>query len=115
MLEALGALGYFLTPAELFHTLAERGKGKRDEFILGDLQKVLNNIEHSTMGSASEEDFDHLFEDLDLTSTKLGRSEGTKNALIAKIMGQLDTIDFGLEYGYTTSGTFTSRYSLRKA
>ena len=94
--EALGALGYFLTPAELFHTVAERGK--RDEFILGDLQKVLNNIEHSTMGSASEEDFDHLFEDLDLTSTKLGRSESAKNALIAKIMGQLDTIDFQLEH-----------------
>ena len=94
--EALGALGYFLTPAELFHTLAERGK--RDEFILGDLQTVLNNIEHSTMGSASEEDFDHLFEDLDLTSTKLGRTESAKNALIAKIMGQLDSIDFQLEH-----------------
>ena len=44
--EALGALGYFLTPAE---------RGKRDEFILGDLQTVLNNIEQSTMGTASEE------------------------------------------------------------
>ena len=94
--EALGALGYFLTPAELFHTLAERGK--RDEFILDDLTKVLNNIEHSTMGSASEEDFDHLFEDLDLTSTKLGRTESAKNTLIAKIMGQLDSIDFQLEH-----------------
>lgn len=94
--EALGELGYFLTPAELFHTLAERGK--QGEFILGELQTVLNNIEQSTMGTESEDDFDHLFEDLDLTSTKLGRSEGAKNALIAKIMGQLDSIDFQLEH-----------------
>ena len=94
--EALGALGYFLTPAELFHTLAERGK--QGEFILGELQTVLNNIEQSTMGTASEDDFDHLFEDLDLTSTKLGRSEGAKNTLIAKIMGQLDSIDFELDH-----------------
>ena len=69
--EALETLGYFLKPSELFHQLAHRGNGNGgDNFILDDLTKVLNNIAQSTMGTESEEDFDHLFEDLDLTSSR---------------------------------------------
>jgi type I restriction enzyme M protein len=37
------------------------------------------------MGTDSEDDFDNLFEDLDLTSTKLGRTEAEKNSLISKV------------------------------
>ncbi len=98
--EALGKLGYFLKPSELFSEVAKRGNGndvKKNNFILEDLQKILTNIEQSTMGTASEDDFDNLFEDLDLTSTKLGRTEEAKNELIAKVMQHLDNIDFHLE------------------
>ena len=100
--EAVAALGYFLKPSELFSTLAERGKDaaesdKASGFILEDLSNVLNNIERSTMGTDSEDDFDNLFEDLDLTSTKLGRTESAKNQLIAKILVHLDAIDFELD------------------
>jgi type I restriction enzyme M protein len=38
-----------------------------------------------------------LFEDLDLTSTKLGRTEKEKNALIAKVLSHLDKIDFKID------------------
>lgn len=48
------------------------------------------------MGADSEEDFYHLFEDLDLTSTKLGRTEQAKNDLIARVLVHLDAIDFRL-------------------
>lgn len=109
--ESIATLGYFLKPSELFSSLAERALGAkkaheenlRDEdfessnFILDDLAQVLNSIERSTMGKESEEDFDHLFEDLDLNSTKLGRTPKAKNALIAKILVHLDKIDFRLE------------------
>ena len=96
--EALEALGYFLKPSELFHELASRGNGGgKQKFILGDLAKVLNNIAQSTMGTDSEEEFDHLFEDLDLTSSKLGKSEEAKNELIVKVLTHLDKIDFRLE------------------
>lgn len=108
--ESVAQLGYFLKPSELFSSIAKRGAHKADaqldqggdddviidNFILDDLTKVLNSIERSTMGTESEDDFDHLFEDLDLTSTKLGRNEKDKNALIAKILIHLDKIDFGL-------------------
>lgn len=95
---ALDKLGYFLKPSELFSELARRGNaGGKNQFILGDLAKVLTHIEQSTMGSESEEDFGNLFEDLDLTSSKLGKSENDKNELIVKVLSHLDEIDFDLE------------------
>ncbi len=93
--ESVAQLGYFLKPSELFSSLAKRG-AEPEQFILDDLTRVLNSIERSTMGTESEDDFDHLFEDLDLTSTKLGSSEKDKNTLIAKILVHLEAIDFGL-------------------
>ena len=98
--EALEKLGYFLKPSELFSEVAKRGnngKAGENNFILDELTKILANIEQSTMGTASEDDFDKLFEDLDLTSTKLGRTESAKNELIAKVLYHLDNIDFQLE------------------
>ncbi|WP_130537141.1 type I restriction-modification system subunit M [Thiomicrorhabdus indica] len=99
--EAIEKLGYMLKPSELFSTIARKGSSKEgetaDNFILGDLQTILRNIEHSTMGTESEDDFDHLFEDLDLNSTKLGKTEKQKNELVAKILSRLNKIDFMLE------------------
>ncbi|SMC53842.1 type I restriction-modification system subunit M [Cellulophaga tyrosinoxydans] len=95
---ALDKLGYFLEPSELFSELARRGNaGGKHQFILADLAKVLTHIEQSTMGTESEDDFGNLFEDLDLTSSKLGKSENDKNELIVKVLTHLDEIDFDLE------------------
>ncbi|MFP5040480.1 type I restriction-modification system subunit M [Parasediminibacterium sp. JCM 36343] len=106
---SLTTLGYFLKPSELFSQVAKRGNKVAAEatelkdsntyqsnFILEDLGNILKNIEQSTMGTDSEDDFDNLFEDLDLTSTKLGRTETEKNTLIAKVLAHLDKIDFQL-------------------
>ncbi|PPK94762.1 type I restriction enzyme M protein [Nonlabens xylanidelens] len=96
--EALDKLGYFLKPSELFSELAKRGNsGNKNNFILGDLANVLTSIEQSTMGSESEDDFGNLFEDLDLTSSKLGKTEDAKNELIVKVLTHLEGIDFDLE------------------
>ena len=90
-------LGYFLTPSELFSKLAAKGAAKNDNFILQELTAVLKHIEGSTMGHDSEEDFEGLFEDLDLGSAKLGKSENQKNELIAKVLVHLEQIDFRLD------------------
>jgi type I restriction enzyme M protein len=99
--ESLEKLGYFLKPSELFSEVAKRGNSDKEEdesnFILEDLQKILTNIQQSTMGTESEEDFDHLFEDMDLNSTKLGKTPEARNAIIAKVLVHLDKIDFKLE------------------
>ncbi len=96
--EALDTLGYFLKPSELFSELVRRGNGNgKAKFILEDLTKVLRSIEQSTMGTDSEVDFENLFEDLDLTSSKLGKSESDKNELIVKVLVHLNKVDFHLE------------------
>lgn len=105
--EAIEKLGYFLKPEELFSEVAKRGMGNNDDvdqfdetktnFILEDLQKILINIQLSTMGTESEDDFDNLFEDMDLNSTKLGKTPDARNIIIAKVLTHLDKIDFGLE------------------
>ena len=94
---ALEQLGFFLKPQELFSAVAARGNGDTNNFILEDLTQILRHIEQSTMGTDSEDDFEHLFEDLDLASTKLGRTEEAKNTLIAKVLSHLDNIDFELK------------------
>lgn len=94
--EAVETLGYFLKPSELFSEIAKRGE--TNIFILEDLQKILTNIQLSTMGTQSEEDFDNLFEDMDLNSTKLGKTPEARNAIIAKVLVHLDEIDFRLEH-----------------
>lgn len=96
--EALETLGYFLKPSELFSELAKRGSSDANTFILEDLQKILTNIQLSTMGTQSEEDFDNLFEDMDLNSTKLGKTADARNAIIVKVLVHLDEIDFKLEH-----------------
>ncbi|SFG22569.1 type I restriction enzyme M protein [Salegentibacter agarivorans] len=114
--EALIKLGYFLKPSELFSAVAKRGNHKevsledmamaadpeveyqtKSNFILEDLQAILNNVQNSTMGTESEEDFDNLFEDLDLNSTKLGKTPNSRNEIISKVLGHLNKIDFKLE------------------
>jgi len=96
--EALSTLGYFLKPSELFSEIAKRGSSDTNTFILEDLQKILINIQLSTMGTQSEEDFDNLFEDMDLNSTKLGKTAESRNAIIVKVLVHLDEIDFKLEH-----------------
>jgi len=97
--ESLLKLGYFLEPSQLFSVLAAKGNADTESesnYILEDLKAVLNHIEQSTMGTESEEDFNALFEDLDLNSTKIGRTVGARNEIIVKILSHLDKIDFKL-------------------
>ncbi|TRX24507.1 type I restriction-modification system subunit M [Flavobacterium franklandianum] len=98
--ESLDKLGYFLKPKELFSEIAKRGNSDVEgisNFIIEDLQKILINIQLSTMGTDSEDDFDNLFEDMDLNSTKLGKTPEARNDIIAKVLSHLDKIDFKLE------------------
>ena len=95
--ESLEKLGYFLKPSELFSEIARRGNGNgggESNFIIEELDAILTNIQNSTMGTDSEEDFDNLFEDLELNSTKLGKTVDQRNETIAKILLRLCKIYF---------------------
>jgi type I restriction enzyme M protein len=96
----IGHLGFFLKPTELFSYLVKKGKGEikgQDTFILEDLKNVLNDIEQTSRGTASEDDFSGLFDDMDLTSTKLGARENQKNEVVVEVLSLLAGIDFKLE------------------
>ncbi len=95
--ESLITLGYFLLPSELFSALANKGNHGENKYILDDLQAVMNHIEQSTMGTESEDDFNALFEDIDLNSTKIGRTPNARNEIIVQILNYLNKIDFKLE------------------
>lgn len=92
--EAIENLGYFLEPKCLFNNIVNGAK--KGDLILDNLQKALNKIGESAEGHESEEDFIGLFEDVDLTSSKLGKSTESKNKLISKILIHLSEIDFEL-------------------
>lgn len=92
---SINQLGYYLNPSELFHALAK--KGEKGDFIIEEINNVLRHIEQSTMGTDSEDDFNGLFDDLDLSAHKLGKTEKAKNELISKVLNHLDDIDFQLE------------------
>jgi type I restriction enzyme M protein len=93
-LEAVANIGFALSSDELFTNVAKKGE---NEFIIDDLQKIFNNIENSTMGTDSEDDFNDLFSDVDLTDKKLGIEADQRNTLISKILNHLDKIEFDVD------------------
>ena len=95
--EAIEKLGYFLRPEELFTSVASRGNGTANNFILEDLTSILRNIEQTTMGTESEDDFNDLFSDMDLNSQKLGKTVEARNKLIVQVLTHLDKINFELK------------------
>jgi type I restriction enzyme M protein len=97
----LKELGYYLKPTDLFSKLAQKWNSASDtddgNFILSDLARILKNIEASTMGNESEDDFNHLFEDIDLDAQRLGKTPNERNKIITNILVLLDKIDFKIE------------------
>jgi type I restriction enzyme M protein len=88
-------LGYVIEPEYLFsNMISEIKKGDNGKFDVEMLQKGVNSVEESTIGTDSQEDFQHLFDDMDLTSTRLGREVQSRSKLIAKIMVNINDIPF---------------------
>ncbi|MGT2356730.1 hypothetical protein ACVPOS_00755 [Staphylococcus aureus] len=51
-----------------------------------------SQVETSTLGEESENDFIGLFSDMDLSSTRLGNNVKERTALISKVMVNLDDL-----------------------
>lgn len=90
--ESLETLGYVIEPQYLFSLIINAIE--TDAFDIELLQKAINSITESTIGNASQDAFESLFEDMDLSSTKLGREISSRSKLIAKILTTVDSIDF---------------------
>ena len=73
-------MGYFLEADYLWSTLIN--KIKTSKFDISMLAKAVNMISESTLGNESEDDFENLFEDMDLNNSKLGRGEADRTKLM---------------------------------
>ncbi len=50
------------------------------------LEGAINDIIEYTLGYKSQDDFQHLFDDMDLKSTKLGKDVKTRSKILAKVV-----------------------------
>ncbi len=84
-------VGYYIEPDNLYSTLINKiNTGIFDVTLLA---KAVNALSDSTLGSESKDDFEGLFDDMDLNSTRLGRSESERTKLISKVMQKINDID----------------------
>lgn len=93
--EALRDLGYLIEPQYLFRNMVKMVEN--NNFDIEFLQAAINSIMESTMGADSQEDFENLFDDMQLDSTKLGRTVKDRSAVMGRIIATLADIGIDME------------------
>jgi type I restriction enzyme M protein len=93
--ESLRDLGFVIEPQYLFRNMVKMVENR--SFDIEFLQKAINSLMESTLGNDSQSDFEGLFSDMQLDSTKLGQSVKDRSAVMAKIIAALDEINFSVE------------------
>ena len=92
LVDSDSGLGYVIEPNNLWSTLIE--KINIAQFDISMLAKAINDLTESTLGLASQRDFENLFDDMDLNASKLGKTEADRSALISKVMLKINDINF---------------------
>ncbi|MDY5376903.1 MAG: type I restriction-modification system subunit M [Eubacterium coprostanoligenes] len=99
--------GFFILPSELFCNI--RAKAASDENLNETLERIFNNIEASAKGTASEDDFSGLFDDIDVNSNKLGATVAKRNEKLVKLLNGIGDMKLG-EYQDNTIDAFGDAY-----
>ncbi|MEE6716293.1 type I restriction-modification system subunit M [Schleiferilactobacillus harbinensis] len=90
--ELISQIGFFIEPKYLFPSLVKDIQEKK--FDIEELQNAINEVQNSTLGQESEDDFRGLFEDMVLDSPRLGNSVPKRGDLISKVILSLANISF---------------------
>ena len=85
--------GYFILPSQLFCNV--RARAKSDQNLNVTIAEILNAIEGSANGTASESDFKGLFDDVDVNSKKLGNTVAERNTKLVKILDCIGGLKLG--------------------
>lgn len=85
--------GFFILPSELFENVRKRAPG--DENLNETLERIFRNIESSAKGSASEDNFKGLFDDIDVNSNKLGGTVAKRNDRLVKLLDGVGEMKLG--------------------
>lgn len=104
--ESLDKLGFVLEPKYLFSNVIKMIE--KNVFSIDYLEEIINSITESTQGQDSEDDFEGLFADMDLKSSKLGRAVSERSKAVAKVIQTIDTIE--LDYDSTDVDILGSAY-----
>lgn len=93
--EALRDLGYVIEPKYLFSGMVKLVEN--NNFDVEHLQAAINSLMESTMGTDSEEAFEGLFDDMQLDSTKLGRTVKDRSVVMSRIIATLADITINVD------------------
>jgi type I restriction enzyme M protein len=99
--------GFFILPSELFENV--RKIAPNDENLNETLEKVFKNIEASAKGTASEDSFKGLFDDIDLNSNKLGGTVSKRNERLVRLINGVYDMKLG-DYRDNTIDAFGDAY-----
>lgn len=99
--------GFFILPSQLFYNVRENAPN--DENLNETLEKVFKAIEGSSIGTASEDDFKGLFDDLDVNSNKLGGTVQKRNEMLVKLLDGVGDMKLG-NYQDNTIDAFGDAY-----
>lgn len=99
--------GFFILPSELFCNVLK--KAPADENLNETLENVFRSIEASAQGTASEDDFKGLFDDIDVNSNKLGGTVAKRNEKLVKLMEGIAGMKLG-DYQDNTIDAFGDAY-----
>ena len=114
--------GFFILPSKLFGKLLSRidkadKEAKEKELNVADLDENLNeilqsnfkSIEKSAIGSASEENFKGLFDDIEVNSNKLGPTVIKRNKRLKKLISVIGSMNLG-DYQKNSIDAFGDTY-----
>lgn len=99
--------GFYIKPSELFNNVLQ--EARNDNNLNLTLATIFENIESTAIGTGSEDNFKGLFDDIDVSSTKLGGTLKERNKRIVDIMEGIGSINFG-EYGANSIDAFGDAY-----
>lgn len=91
--DAITGKGFFILPSQLFCNIIKDARNNENLNI--DLMNIFTAIEGSAIGSKSEDDIKGLFEDIDISSNKIGTTVTEKNKRLVDILEGIAEIDFG--------------------
>lgn len=94
--EIINALGYFIEPQYLFSHFIKKLK-QENFFDIEELDKAVAAISESSLGTESQHDFEGLFDDMDLKSTKLGKEVKERSRVIGRVLSSIDSLELDFD------------------
>ncbi|WP_325192660.1 type I restriction-modification system subunit M [Methanobrevibacter ruminantium] len=88
-------IGYFLSPSLLYRNIVS--SKNYGNIIIEELDKAFTEISDSSVGRESQEDFQNLFEGVDLYASQLGKTIDDKNRVVFNILDALGPVNFDLD------------------